>query len=74
MPRILHLLAGTAVAASLFLALLPEALHGKPASSLIATILQGRPGTAMPPFEGQLSETDRWHAVNYIRGFAPSAE
>jgi len=28
----------------------------------------------MPPFESQISETDRWHVVNYIRGFAPSAE
>jgi mono/diheme cytochrome c family protein len=41
---------------------------------LFTWLSKGVPGTAMPPFEGQLSETDRWHAVNYIRGFAPSAE
>lgn len=31
-------------------ALLPEALQGKPREFLIATILDGRPGTAMPPW------------------------
>jgi hypothetical protein len=35
---------------------------------------KGVPGTAMPGFEGQLSETDRWHVINYIRGFAPQTE
>jgi hypothetical protein len=41
---------------------------------LFTWLSKGVPGTAMPPFEAQLSETDRWHVVNYIRGFAPSAE
>jgi copper transport protein len=41
---------------------------------LFTWLSRGVPGTAMPGFEGQLSETDRWHTVNYIRGFAPSSE
>jgi mono/diheme cytochrome c family protein len=35
---------------------------------------KGVPGTAMPAFEGQLSEADRWHVINYIRGFAPQTQ
>lgn len=31
--------------------LLPESLAGKPRDFLIATILYGRPGTAMPPWQ-----------------------
>jgi mono/diheme cytochrome c family protein len=41
---------------------------------LFTWLSRGVPGTAMPAFEGQLNETDRWHVVNYIRGFAPSSE
>lgn len=41
---------------------------------LFTWLSKGVPGTAMPAFEGQLSETDRWHVINYIRGFAPSTE
>ncbi len=41
---------------------------------LYTWITKGVPGTAMPPFEGQLSEDERWHLVNYIRGFAPANE
>jgi copper transport protein len=41
---------------------------------LFTWLSKGVPGTAMPPFEAQISENDRWHVVNYIRGFAPSAE
>jgi copper transport protein len=41
---------------------------------LFTWLSKGVPGTAMPSFEGQISENDRWHVVNYIRGFAPSAE
>ena len=39
-------------------ALLPEALKDKPASSLVATILHGRPGSAMPPWQRFLSEAE----------------
>ncbi|MFN8635641.1 MAG: copper resistance protein CopC [Chloroflexota bacterium] len=41
---------------------------------LYTWLSKGVPGTAMPAFEGQISDNDRWHVVNYIRGFAPSAE
>jgi copper transport protein len=41
---------------------------------LFTWLSKGVPGTAMPPFEAQISEADRWHVVNYIRGFAPSTE
>ena len=35
-------------------ALLPGSLAGKPRDFLITTILDGRPGTAMPPWRGLL--------------------
>jgi cytochrome c55X len=38
--------------------LLPEALDGKPAPFLVQTILDGRPGTAMPPWRPLLSESE----------------
>lgn len=41
---------------------------------LFTWLSKGVPGTAMPPFEGQMSETDRWHLINFIRGFAPTTE
>ena len=41
---------------------------------LFTGLSKGVPGTSMPPFEAQISENDRWHLVNYIRGFAPSTE
>ena len=39
-------------------ALLPDGLAGKPASFLVQTILDGRPGTAMPPWRPLISESD----------------
>ena len=51
-------------------ALLPDALHGKPASSLVATILQGRPGTAMPPWRPFLTEPEvGWIVEQLQKGF-----
>jgi copper transport protein len=41
---------------------------------LFTWLSKGVPGTAMPAFEGQISEDDRWHLINYIRGFAPSTD
>jgi copper transport protein len=41
---------------------------------LFTWLTKGVPGTAMPPFEEQIAEPDRWHLVNYIRGFAPTTE
>lgn len=51
-------------------ALLPETLRDKAAESLEATILSGRPGTAMPPFRGMLSEPEvRWIVERLVNGF-----
>ena len=37
-------------------------------------LTNGVPETAMPAYGGQLSEAERWHVINYIRGFAPQEE
>jgi cytochrome c55X len=51
-------------------ALTPEALRGKPADSLVATVLHGRPGTAMPPFKSLLTEDEaRWIVAQLLNGF-----
>lgn len=48
-------------------ALLPQSLEGKPDELLIATILDGRPGTAMPPWRGQLTEPEAAWLVEQLR-------
>ena len=35
-------------------------------------ISNGVPGTAMPPYADRLTEEQRWHLINFIRGFAGS--
>ncbi len=51
-------------------ALLPETLLNKPADSLKATILYGRPGTAMPPWQRFVSEAEaQWIVENLQKGF-----
>jgi cytochrome c55X len=51
-------------------ALLPEVLKDKPASSLVATILHGRPGSAMPPWQRFLSEAEaQWIVQQLQQGF-----
>lgn len=47
-------------------ALLPDALRDKPVESLRATILRGRPGTAMPPWRAMLSESEADWIVQYL--------
>lgn len=37
-------------------ALTPDALRDRPRTSLVATVLYGRPGTAMPPWKAILNE------------------
>ncbi len=39
-------------------ALLPENLRDRPEELLVNTILDGRPGTPMPPWRGELSDAD----------------
>lgn len=50
-------------------ALRPADLADKPASSLVATILYGRPGTAMPPWQGLLDESEaKWLVEQLLKG------
>jgi cytochrome c55X len=50
-------------------ALTPEALRTKPAASLVATIVSGRPGTAMPPWRRFLSEAEaEWLVARLVLG------
>jgi copper transport protein len=43
-------------------------------AQLFDWISHGVPGTAMPHFQDELSETDRWHVINYIKAsFGPGA-
>jgi copper transport protein len=42
-------------------------------AQLFNWVTNGVPGTAMPAWKDRLSEEDRWHAINYIRSFAPQA-
>ncbi len=52
--------------------LTPDALAGWPDDSLVATILHGRPGTAMPPWEALLSPDDaRWMVDRLRQGVTP---
>ncbi len=50
-------------------ALEPEALQDKPTELLIYTILFGRPGTAMPPWQAFLTEQEaHWLTVQLQQG------
>jgi len=48
-------------------ALLPEALAGKPDEFLISTILNGRPGTAMPPWQPFMNQDEAVWLVGVLR-------
>jgi len=51
-------------------ALLPETLKDKPVDYLKIVILQGRPSTAMPPWQRFLSDTEAdWIVSNLQKGF-----
>ena len=50
--------------------LLPAALHDKPRESLVATLLQGRPGTAMPGWARFMTPVEaEWIVDQLQRGF-----
>jgi cytochrome c55X len=50
-------------------ALLPEALQGKSTAFIVSTILEGRAGTAMPPWNTMLNEDEAsWIAQQLQRG------
>ena len=49
--------------------LTPQALSDKPREAMVATIVNGRPGTPMPPWGNQLSATEiRWLVDNLYEG------
>lgn len=61
---------GMTLKGGLGLPLLPEKLRGKPASSLVATVVHGRPGTAMPPWKTILAEGEaEWIVSQLLTGF-----
>jgi len=50
-------------------ALTPQALTDKPRDAMVATIMNGRPGTPMPPWGNQLTEAEtRWLVDNLYQG------
>jgi cytochrome c55X len=53
-------------------ALTAEALRDKPADSLTATILGGRPGTPMPPFRGIVADSEAAWIVRQLQAGFPS--
>ena len=64
---------GLTMKGGLGLPLTPEALRDKDSSGLLLTILDGRPGTAMPPWRRFLSEADaRWMLQQLQRGLSVS--
>jgi len=51
-------------------ALTPEALKDRPAPALVSTILHGRPGTPMPPWNHFVSESEAaWIVDRLQKGF-----
>lgn len=54
--------------------LTPDALRDKPAESLVLTIVNGRPGTAMPPWRPFVSEAEAaWIVEQLQRGLRDEA-
>jgi len=51
--------------------LLPTALAGKDDALLVETILEGRPGTPMPPWRSQLSPAEAAWLVQALRAGPP---
>ena len=50
-------------------ALLPDTLNGKPREFLVTTILEGRAGTAMPPWKAMLTQDEaEWISVQLQQG------
>lgn len=61
---------GMQLTGGLGLPLTPESLRAKPDSALVSTILYGRPGTPMPPWQPFLSEAEaEWIVENLKKGF-----
>jgi cytochrome c55X len=61
---------GMKLTGGLGLPLTPDALRDKPLEGLAATVHGGRPGTAMPPWQTILSESEiRWIVGKLVTGF-----
>lgn len=61
---------GMLLTGGLGLALTPEALREKPLEGLVATVLYGRTGTAMPPWKTIISEKEAtWIVQRLMAGF-----
>lgn len=53
-------------------ALTPQILADKPRESLIASVMFGRPGTAMPPWDALLNEQEAaWMIDRLLQGVTP---
>jgi len=62
---------GLTLAGGLGPPLQPQALTAKPAQYLAATILYGRPGTAMPPWRPFLSESEAGWLADLLKHQTP---
>jgi len=62
---------GMTLKGSLGPSLLPEALSGKPSESLRSIILDGVPGTPMPPWRGLLTEDEAGWLVAILQHGIP---
>lgn len=61
---------GMRLTGGLGLPLTAEALRDKPFDGLVATVIYGRPGTAMPPWKSIISENDaEWIVRRLMQGF-----
>ncbi|MBU0751257.1 MAG: cytochrome c [Gammaproteobacteria bacterium] len=61
---------GMQLTGGLGLPLTAEALRDKPFDGLVATVVYGRPGTAMPPWKTILSEPEaEWIVRQLMQGF-----
>jgi cytochrome c55X len=61
---------GMTLAGGLGPSLLPDALRDRPGEALVQTIVHGRPGTPMPPWQPFLSEPEaRWIVERLQSGF-----
>lgn len=61
---------GMRLSGGLGLPLTAKSLRDKPAENLVAVVMHGRPGTAMPPWRTMLSEAEaEWIVARLIDGF-----
>jgi cytochrome c55X len=61
---------GMQLTGGLGLPLTPEALKDKPFEGLVATVVYGRPGTAMPPWKSIITEQEaEWIVRALVAGF-----